>query len=172
MWNRKGIHTNTSQAYIALLHLDFFYMLGFWIQEVLATERHNNGIMLRVVFAIAIAGLVFAPLQILVGVRAALLESRAAQKWCIGINATDIALIGTQIGIIQVYFRGPFTMDRTTSYGGIAIALLAVTLVLAIVRMRGFGKGLKPILERGRVLDHNCIVSTSLEPLRARMEIE
>jgi len=113
-----------------------------------------------------------------VGILSARRENKIGHIFSILAGLTEIALVSLALeaSFESVFY---FVGTRTAIYGGLAALLEAVTTILARLRLRGFNKGLRPLLERGRV-HHGTLIGervwsapTALQPLRRpRMEIE
>ncbi|KAK5691120.1 hypothetical protein LTR97_011772 [Elasticomyces elasticus] len=178
------------ETYIALLHLDFFFMLGFWLQLLLlffpTSERGHTWFLS--VFVLAIVGLVGTLLQVLLGLFSARYELKIAQYMTIAMVTINTGLTGPALYDLytSLDYRGVPVDDlfarRTAAYAGLVIPLLLATIVMAVLCLRNFNKGVKPILQRGRV-HHGSVpgegrsgygegASMPLGLLRPRMEIE
>lgn len=133
----------------------------------------------------SIAGLAFTPVHLLVGLLAASHESRMGQYLTLVTTGVNLALVGFGL-CIDYWFSMTPGLGRTAAYGGIAILLLIATSVLAIKCMMNFGKGVRHILRRKRVLPTRTGAKhlkesvfgigpegpVQLEPLRRRMDLD
>jgi hypothetical protein len=132
------------EIYIALLHLDFFFLMGFWVQSVAALKTTESA-----AFPIAIVALVLTPLQLLLAGFSARLESYIGQATAIILFAVDVAAVGFQLYEIydgRFQHQYMWVRMRITAYAGVALFLLLGTMVVAAFCLRNFNRGLKQIL--------------------------
>ncbi|KAK5701693.1 hypothetical protein LTR97_004511 [Elasticomyces elasticus] len=187
IYNCEGDISSTRYAYVALVHLDFFFLLGFWLQYLMTIPgdagsfRHTRGIT-------AVIGDCLTPLQLILGLTSARNESRIGQCLAALLDLLSISLLAMQISWITGEAESVRkVMSRIMAYGAIATPLLLVTAVLAVKCMFNFDKGVKPILKRGQILPSATTsgdggkrsrfgskrgVETQLEPLHPRMDLD
>ena len=72
---RGKLSIDLTQMYMALLHLDFFFLFGFWIQAVTAAPEHT----VRYIYVIEIAALGLLPVQLISAAWSARRESKFGQ---------------------------------------------------------------------------------------------
>ncbi|KAK3652643.1 hypothetical protein LTR56_002008 [Elasticomyces elasticus] len=177
------------EAYIALLHLDFFFMLGFWIQAfLLAFPFYDQRSYSPNAAFIAMSELVGTPLQLVLGLVSVRYELRIGQCLTMAVCMVNVGLIGPEIS--SYYSFGGLDAEskrtalllgkRTIAYASIGAPLLLITIVMAVVCLRNFDKGIKPIVTRRKACHCNslgdsyvdCSQYPSMQPPRARMEID
>ncbi|KAK5718320.1 hypothetical protein LTR17_015673 [Elasticomyces elasticus] len=177
------------EAYIALLHLDFFFMLGFWIQAfLLAFPFYDQRSYSPNAAFIAMSELVGTPLQLVLGLVSVQYELRIGQCLTIAVCMVNVGLIGPEISSYYSFDGldaeskevALLLGKRTIAYASIGAPLLLITIVMAVVCLRNFDKGIKPIVMRRNARHCNslgdsyvdCSQYASMQSLRPRMEID
>lgn len=142
----KGFEAGTDRDKIltAMLHLDFFFLFGFWVQ-VLVLQGYS------LFLPIGIPGIFLTiPALVLVAV-AVRRESRRHAIAAAVLLLLEMILLAGRTAILQIIRIAPpydtFT-ERIRGYGLVAIILLLATSVVAINCWRNFNKGLKSHLQQ------------------------
>lgn len=174
---------SSSQIYIALLHLDFFFLLGFWAQAISAHGWGSSTLGTK------IPPLVLAAPGLLLAGHSARKESKLGHALAITFLVVEFLFVVAQVSLIHLFGRGILDYwamgKRITAYAALALATLLATTVVAVMCWRNFNKGLKPHLQAVRIVD--CRVQLSwtagkregtreelreLNELSARMDID
>ncbi|KAH9816342.1 UPF0658 Golgi apparatus membrane protein [Teratosphaeria destructans] len=140
----------TYEIYVALLHLDFFFLFGFWVQAVipLAITCFDNG-QYDPNLSLAALALAFTIPQLI------LAAISVRKEWRVG-QAITLVMYLVYIGVVsyQIWFVWTQTMNdgdqeryaelllRMQCYGGIVLVLLVASTIMSGICMRNFNGGL------------------------------
>lgn len=137
----------SSQIYISLLHLDFFFLLGFWLQYLTEVSLYTLYLGAPI--------LCVAPFHLFFAGQLVRKEKRWGSYVTIFLFIGEIAVTALAVGFL---FSAPVPgspVIRTTAYASLAIPSLTASLVMTIVCTKNFGKGLKPHLRQNQVTTDN-----------------
>lgn len=144
------------------MHLDFLFLLGLWVQSVALSVMDND---LQLPLLVYIIGLVITPMSLIIGICAVRRESYGWHG--IGIFGIfgELGLVILQL--VEIYLPGNLLWIlgselrwRIVAYAAMAIPLLLASIVMAVICMANFGKGLKPHIQRNRVPNGSEMVAS------------
>lgn len=144
-------NTFSRQIYIALLKFDFFFFLGFTIQFIVVVVSHDGA-----EFYLTIAAI---PVTIIILFLAAYICRAESKPGQAGIIVIYFAAMAYFIFKLVRMYTPPRMKDYAaarsslTTFAVLTLLLLVVTIAAAIMCMINFGKGLKPHVQRRKVVN-------------------
>jgi Mn2+/Fe2+ NRAMP family transporter len=131
---------------VATLHLDFFFLLGFWTQFLILLWG-------PCVLTIGILGRMVMPLALVITSCAVRRESTKAAVVALGFLIWELALLVAGLTVFQKRTAelpsvAASKVERVLGYGSAALALLFATTVIAVLCWKNFERGLKAYLQQ------------------------
>jgi len=140
---------------IAILHLDVFFLLGYWVQMLCLALALDHGIG-RTVVPLTYVGLSLMPLALLLLAYETRMESVLGICMALTLMVAEVGTLLCNLALsfgsrklVAVLTEWPNLIETYSGYGFAAATLLVATIALATCCWHNFDRGLKPFLQHG-----------------------